>query len=227
MQESDQRVLAHLAQFISDNKKNLTEQVLAKRTRQLTIILEDIYQSQNASAVIRTAECMGIQDVHIVENTVEYFFNIRVLRGAHKWIDIHRYQDKSVNNTEACFRLLREQGYKILVADPSPSGKSIHNIDIANEKIALLFGNELNGVSPYALEHADECVTIPMVGFTESLNISVSAAISVNALITKLHNSNKDLYLTEEEKNALRIRWYRSMVKKSDVIEREFLRSIE
>jgi tRNA (guanosine-2'-O-)-methyltransferase len=227
MQESEERVLAHLAQFISENKKNLTEKVLAKRTKQLTVILEDIYQSQNASAVIRTAECMGIQDVHIVENSVAYYFNIRVLRGAHKWIDIHRYQDKEVNNTATCFDHLRKNGYRILVADPSPTGLSIHDIDITEQKTALLFGNELNGVSRYALDHADQRVTIPMVGFTESLNISVSAAICVNALITKLHASGENYYLTEAEKNALRIQWYRNMVKKSDLIEREFLRSIE
>src|SRR6478752_3793796 len=106
---SERRVSDHLAQFISDHKKNGVERVLDSRTRHITVVLEDIFQSQNASAVIRTCECMGLQDVHIVENITKYHFNTRVLKGADKWMHLGRYKNENINNTEVCFAKLRSE----------------------------------------------------------------------------------------------------------------------
>lgn len=227
MTDKDLKVLAHLSQFVSDHKKEFVEKVLNHRTHHVTVVLEDIFQSQNASAVIRTCECMGIQDIHIIEMISKYEINRRVLKGANKWMNLHRYRTRETNNVEACFQHLHEQGYKILVADPDEDGKSIHDVDVTESKVALLFGNELRGVSSYALQHADQKIRIPMYGFTESLNISVSVAICLNALITRLHASSEDFGLSEEEKGAMRLDWYRKIVKRSDLIEREFLRTIQ
>jgi tRNA (guanosine-2'-O-)-methyltransferase len=227
MTDNDFKVLAHLSQFVSDHKKEFVEKVLNNRTHHVTVVLEDIFQSQNASAVIRTCECMGLQDIHIIEMISKYEINRRVLKGANKWMNLHRYRTRETNNVESCFQHLHEQGYKILVADPDEDGKSIHDIDVTESKVALLFGNELRGVSSYALQHADQKIRIPMYGFTESLNISVSVAICLNALITKLHASSADFGLSEEEKGAMRLDWYRKIVKRSDLIEREFLRTIQ
>lgn len=227
MTHQEHKVLEHLSQFVSDHKKQFVEKVLNERTRHVTIILEDIYQSQNASAVIRTAECMGLQDIHIVENTAKYQLNIRVLKGSYKWMNLERYRTREVNNTKTCFERLKGEGYKILVADPAEDGVSIQDVPIDQGKIALLFGNELRGVSTYAQEHADQRIRIPMYGFTESLNISVSVAICMNTLITKLHAADNNFGLSEDEKDILRLNWFRKMVKKSDIIEREFVRSIQ
>lgn len=223
----DQLLLQHLSQFVSDHKKQYVEKVLNQRTRYLTVVLEDIYQSQNASAVIRTCECMGLQDIHIVEQQTKYHINPRVLKGANKWISFHQYHHKNEHNTEACFKALRERGYKILVADPADDGQSIHEIDITEQKMALVFGNELRGVSSQALSRADQKIKVPMHGFTESLNISVSVAICLNTLITKLHDSQVDYFLSEAEKDEIRLDWYRKIVRRSDLIEREFLRTID
>jgi len=220
------QVFHHLSQFVSEHKKQFIDKVLAERTRHLTIVLENIYQSQNASAVVRTCECMGIQDVHIVENTAKYLLNVRVLKGANKWMHMERYNTRGVNNTETCYAKLREGGYTILAADPDPNGKSIHEIDV-NQKVAIVFGNELRGVSAYAMQHADQKVRIPMYGFTESLNISVSVAICLNSFINRLRNNNISFGLSDQEKDALKLEWYRKVVKRSDLIEREFLRAIE
>src|SRR5688572_32076726 len=130
MTDQEHKVLLHLSQFISDHKKQFAEQVLNNRTRHVTVILEDIYQSQNASAVIRTAECMGLQDVHIVENTAKYQLNIRVLKGSYKWLNLERYNTRDVNNTKTCFDRLKDEGYKILVADPADDGVSIHDVEV-------------------------------------------------------------------------------------------------
>jgi tRNA (guanosine-2'-O-)-methyltransferase len=224
--ETRSKLIAHFSQYITDHKKQLVEKILSQRTRHVTVVLEDIYQSQNASAVIRTCECMGLQDVHIVENLSKYHLNIRVLKGADKWMDLVRYRDRKVNNTERCFQHLRESGYKILVADPADDGVSIHDVE-PNQKTALLFGNELRGTSQYAIDHCDQKVKVPMYGFTESLNISVSVAISLNTLITKLRPLENEYGLSEEEKEVIRLIWYRKIVKRSDIIEKEFLRTIE
>jgi tRNA (guanosine-2'-O-)-methyltransferase len=227
MREREQLLFNHLGQFVSDHKKDFVERVLNERTRYLTVVLENIYQSQNASAAIRTCECMGLQDIHIVENTAQYQFNVRVLKGADKWLNLERYRAKDVNNTETCFNNLRSKGYKILVADPDEDGISIDEVDIREDKVAIVFGNELRGASAYALDHGDQKVRIPMYGFTESLNISVSVAICLNTLLTKLRQAEMNIFLTDEEKRIIKLEWYRKIVKRSDILEKEFLRTIQ
>jgi tRNA (guanosine-2'-O-)-methyltransferase len=220
----DRKLCEHFSQYISDHKQGFVERVLDQRTKYITLVLEDIYQSQNASAVIRTCECMGIQNIHIIENESKYMVNRKVLKGSYKWVDLFRYRGKGRNNTALCFEELKCQGYKIAITDPSPRGMPIQEVSIDN-KIALVMGNELNGISSYATENADLKVNIPMYGFTESLNISVSAAICLNSLINPLRKSSASWKLTEEEKNEIRLRWYRKMIRNSEIIEREFLKT--
>jgi tRNA (guanosine-2'-O-)-methyltransferase len=227
MTEDKRRLLQHLSQFVSDHKKQFVDKVLNVRTRHITVVLEDVFQSQNASAAVRTCECMGLQDIHIVEQLSKYEINPRVLKGANKWMDLHRYHDRSLNNTEQCYRSLRENGYRILAADPAEDGASIHDVEIGEQKIALVFGNELRGISHYGLSDADQRIRIPMYGFTESLNLSVSVAICLNTLVTKLHSGKENHFIPEEDKEVLRLEWYRKIVRGSEIIEREFLRTIE
>ncbi len=227
MDENDKNKLLseYLCRFVSDHKKEFVEKVLDQRTRHITMVLEDIYQSQNASAVIRTCECMGIQDVHIIENDSKYTVNRRVLKGSYKWVDLIRHKGKYRNNTEACYEHLKAQGYTIAATDPSPEGVSIHEVSV-KDKIAIVMGNELHGTSTYALDHADMKVRIPMYGFTESLNISVSAAICLNSLVPSLRNDQVHWQLSETEKDEIRLRWLRKMVRNAEILEKEFLKSI-
>ena len=226
--EQERQLIKHFSQYVSDHKKEFIGKVLSQRTRHVTVVLEDIYQAQNASAVVRTCECMGLQDIHIIENTATYQTNTRVLKGSNKWMDLIRYRKKGANNTEECIQQLKKSGYTIYAADPSEEGISIHDVNIDASKTAIMFGNELRGVSNYALEHCDQKVRIPMYGFTESLNISVSVAICLNTLIAKLHQDSWEKYgLTDEEKEELTLQWYRKVVRKSDVVERELLRTIQ
>jgi tRNA (guanosine-2'-O-)-methyltransferase len=211
----------HLGQYISDHKRDFIEKVLAHRTRHITVVMEDIYQSQNASAVVRTCECMGLQEVHIIENSSTYSVNPGVLKGANKWMHLVRYREKGANNTEICFNNLKKNGYRILATDPRPECASIGELPI-EQKLAIVMGNELHGTSEYAQVHADEMVKIPMYGFTESMNISVSAAICLHTVVPKLRNSEMNWGLSEEEKKEIRLEWYRKSVRRSDLIEREF-----
>jgi tRNA (guanosine-2'-O-)-methyltransferase len=226
MTRTEKLVFQHLSQFVSDHKKQFAEKVLDARTRNVTIVLEDIFQSQNASAVIRTCECMGIQDIHIVENISKYSINPRVLKGSNKWIDIWHHASKERNNTVALFSDLKQAGYTVVVTAPDDDGVAIQELNV-DRKLALVLGNELRGASKEALKYCDEKVKIPMYGFTESLNISVSAAICLNTIMTKLHQTGAFVGLSDMEKEQLRLKWYRKIVRKSDLIEREFLRTIQ
>jgi tRNA (guanosine-2'-O-)-methyltransferase len=224
MMDTEQQLLLtdHLGQYISDHKKAFIERVLHQRTRHITVVMENIYQSQNASAVVRTCECLGVQDIHFVENTAAYSINPKVLKGSNKWLDLIRYRTAGINNTASCFEELRQKGYTILVTDPSPECMSVENVPV-DRKLAIVMGNELRGVSPWAMEHADLRASIPMYGFTESFNISVSAAICLHTLLPKLRASKVAWQLSEEEKKALRLQWYRGVVKRSSIIAREFI----
>ena len=215
-----QPVTDFLGQYLTDNRKITIEKVLEQRTRYLTLVLEDIYQSQNASAAIRTCECMGIQDIHIIETTSKYGTNKKVLMGSHKWMDLIRYREKGKDNSIECFSKLKASGYKVVVTEPN-AGISIDDLPI-DSKIALVMGNELHGITKFALDNADEVVRIPMFGFTESMNISVSAALCIRSLVTRIRNSEHDWHLTKEEAAALRLDWYRKSLRKPEVMEQEF-----
>ncbi|MEI9921786.1 MAG: RNA methyltransferase [Bacteroidota bacterium] len=209
-----------LGQYITDNRKVTIEKVLEQRTRHLTVVLEDIFQSHNASAVVRTCECMGIQDLHIIEVQSKYNVNKKVLMGSNKWMNLIRYKEKGVDNTAECFSKLKREGYRLVVTHPA-AGISIDELPI-DSKVALVMGNELNGISKFALDNADEVVRIPMYGFTESMNISVSAALCMRSLAERIRNSEHDWKLSETEKVNLRLDWYRKSLRQPAVMEKEF-----
>lgn len=218
----DQGLLEYLGQYITEHKKSVMEQVLSKRTRFFTLVLEDIYKPHNASAVIRTCDCFGIQDMHVIEKTNTYKINPYVTRGASQWVDLHKYYSNEGSSVQLCFEELRSKGYKIYGTSPSPSSISIHDLD-ASQKLALVFGNEHEGISEEVKSKVDGLVHIPMLGFTESFNISVSASIFLFDLIKRAEKFNyPDFYISEEEKNILRMKWYREIVKRSDLHEKMY-----
>jgi tRNA (guanosine-2'-O-)-methyltransferase len=219
------KFLDFLLTFISENKIRKFESIILKRTRHLTIILEDIYQPHNASAVLRSCDCFGIQDVHIIENMNKYEVNPDVALGSAKWLSLMKYNTET-NNTNSCLISLKNKGYKIVATSPHKDDFTPETLNL-DQKVALVFGTELAGLTDNAMELADEYVRIPMYGFTESLNISVSAALLLFALSERLRKSNVNWRLSEEEKIEIMLQWARSVIKKSDVMEREFLRKIE
>lgn len=215
-----------LSRFVSEHKLALMDQVLDQRTRYLTVVMEDLHQSQNTSAIVRTCECLGIQDVHIIEEQARYGTNKKVLKGSHFWVDLIKHKVRhAASGPKAALDELKKKGYRILVTSVDPGSRSIQDVDVSAGKIAVVMGNELRGTSNLAVKLADELVHIPMVGFTESFNVSVSAAIILSQLREKIMAIGDQWKLTEEEKADLRLEWVRVMVKKSDVLEREFLRS--
>ncbi|RLD56042.1 MAG: TrmH family RNA methyltransferase [Bacteroidetes bacterium] len=213
-------LLNFLESFISENKRGLFKKTIEYRTRYITVVLEDIFQPHNASAVLRTCDCFGVQDVHIIENRNLYEVNPDVALGSAKWLTLKKYNEGK-NNTLDTIGKLKSEGYTIVATTPHENDTTLDQLDLS-KKTALLFGTELNGLSDIALENADEFVKIPMYGFTESFNISVSAAIILHQLTEKLRGSEYSWQLTEEEKLDIRLDWVRNVVKKSDLAEEEF-----
>ncbi|NPA26170.1 MAG: RNA methyltransferase [Chloroflexi bacterium] len=189
------------------------QEVLPWRTRYVTLVLEDIYQPQNASATLRTAELLGVQEVYILENWNEYRLNPDVTLGANKWLDLHRYRAADSNNTERAMHDLRRRGYRLVATSPHRPGYSPETIPL-DRPLAFFFGNELKGLSEYALEHADLYLRLPMFGFTESYNISVSVALTLYPVIRRLHRSWYPWRLSPEEREAILVTWYRRAIGK-------------
>jgi len=210
----------YLESFLSENRKKRFEEVLAKRTRHITVAVEDVYKDRNASAIVRTADCFGIQDVHIIENYNEYQLSTGIAKGSDKWININVY-DREEHNTLTCLKKLRKQGYKIVATTPHKNEQLLEDIDIS-EKIALVFGGEKDGLSELAMEEADEYLKIPMVGFTESFNISVASAIILHNLSNRLRTSEVPWQLSDAEKDELRLEWAIKTVLNVDMLIKKF-----
>jgi len=211
----------YLTSFFSENKQSKIEEIVENRTNYITIVLEDIFQPQNASAVLRTCDCYGIQQVHIIENNNKFTLNPDVELGAAKWLDINKYNEPKNNSLEA-INFLKKNNYRIVATSPHAKDILLDDLDL-NQKIALFFGTEKDGLSDIVTKNADSFVKIPMFGFTESLNISVSAAISIYSLTTKLRKSNINWQLTNDEKIDLKIKWASNVIKLSDKIIEQYL----
>lgn len=217
----NRHLINYLSNFVKEKRYNLFNQIIKSRTKYITVLLEDIYQSHNASAVLRTCDCFGIQDVHIIENNNEYQINPDVTLGSNKWLNLHRY-NKEENNTESAIKKLKEKGYRIVATTPHTTDTPLENYDLSKGKTALLFGSELRGLSNIAIKNADEFLKIPMYGFTESFNISVSAAIILHHLKLQLTNSNINWKLTKEEEDGIIVQWLKNTIKDSERIVKRF-----
>lgn len=188
--------------LISDNKRDLFDRLAPLRTRHLAVALEDIYQSHNAAAVLRSCDCFGVQDVHVVEANNAFNPAGDVAVGSSKWVDYYSYPD-----TPSAYRRLHEMGYRIVATTPHNDDTLINDLDISQPTV-LIFGTELTGLSQQAIDLADAYVKIPMFGFTESFNISVCAALSLFALTSRLRASH-DIHwqLSPEEILDLKLHW--------------------
>lgn len=215
-------LIQYLSGFATQRRMDTFERVLANRTRYLTVALENVFQGHNASAVLRSMDCFGIQDAHIIENEYEYRVNPEVALGASKWLTLIRHNTRA-HNTLAAVSALRSRGYRIVATTPHSQDVALPDFNLYAGKTALFFGTELEGLSDVLMENADEFLRIPMYGFTESFNISVSAALVFYELVRRLHASGLDWRLTEEEKQDLRLEWLRQSVRHSDLLIARFM----
>ena len=210
------KIISILRPFVSDHKQQLVEEISKKRTRHITLVFEDIDKPHNISAVLRTAECMGIQDLHFIRNRNTYQVNPVITKGAAKWLTLHHHKDAASGseNIQEAYDHLRRKGYKIYATSLGEGAISSEELDVS-EKTAIVFGTEGTGISKEAAELADGLIQVPMRGFTESYNLSVTAAILLNTL---LRNDSGDWSLSEEERQEVMADWYKQIVRGADKI---------
>lgn len=217
----DPKLIRFLSGFVTTERLRLFNDILSLRTNYLTVVLEDLYQTQNTSAVVRTADCFGIQNVHVIENKHVFQVNPDVVRGASNWVTLNRHNGNEMNTPEA-LQKLRQEGYRIVVATPHDHDVDLEDFDLGKGKAAIVFGCERPGLTEWAKKEADEFMKIPMVGFTESLNVSVSAAVTMHHLTHRLRQSAIDWQLTDIEKQEILLDWLRTSIKRVDLLEQKF-----
>jgi tRNA (guanosine-2'-O-)-methyltransferase len=216
----DEFVLKEFYDIITPNKINLFDRIAADRTRHLTIALENIYQEHNASAVLRTCDCFGIQDLHVIEKDNQYQIQRDIALGSGRWVDIHNFSDE-FGPTETCISSLKGQGYQIVATTPHTDAYTVHDLPI-DKPLAFFFGTELKGLSEEVMQAADLHVRIPMYGFTESFNISVSVAVLLQTVRQRLEISQHKWKLTESEQIALKIQWCKKILNGGEALSKEF-----
>lgn len=219
------KLIEHLSQFVTDVRKERLQEVLQNRTRHITVVLEDLYQTQNISAVMRTCDCYGIQDAYIVENRNEFEIHKDISMGADKWLTLHHYPH-SEHNMKQCIDDLHAKGYTVVATLPDEKKTSIQDLSI-DKKTAFLFGTELTGLSDEAIQYADCNALIPMYGFTESFNISNSAAIILSNFSERLRHSDVDWKLSQNEQDEIYLEWLKKSLRDPEAMIKHFLANME
>ena len=214
-------LISYLSSFVTEERVHLFQRKIKERSKHLTLVLEDVFQSRNISAAMRSADCFGLQNIHIIENKNKFISDKTVSLGAGEWLSIIHH-NKEKNNTKLCIGNLKKQGYQIIATTPHNSDITLDEVDIKNNKIAILLGTELTGLSQHALNLSDKKMKIEMHGFTESLNISVSAAICCQNLSNKMRKSDTNWKIKESEKDEIILNWLRNTIKSSEEIEQRF-----
>jgi tRNA (guanosine-2'-O-)-methyltransferase len=212
----DLEYLAFLENILTDNRKEKFEKVLQTRTNHFTVVVEDIFQMHNTSAVMRSCEVFGIQELNVIEQRYGKSIDKEIAMGAQKWVDINTF-----DSITDCVQTMKNKGYQIIATSPHENDCLLDDFDISKPS-ALFFGTERDGLSQEILENADGFLKIPMVGFTESLNISVSAAIIIQNLMNRLRNSTIDWHLSENEILEKRLQWAKNSIKDIVRIEERY-----
>jgi tRNA (guanosine-2'-O-)-methyltransferase len=198
-------VLEEFYKIITPNKVGLFEKIAPQRSRHLVVGLENIQQDHNASAIMRTMDCLGFQELHLIEKNNNYQFQRDIALGAARWLDVVQHQQEPEPVLDSIAHL-RQKGYQIVATSPHINANTPQNIDLT-QPIALFFGAEKHGISEELSANADAFLHIPMHGFTESFNLSVSAALVLSALRTRLEAGSIDWLLSPEAQTELKISW--------------------
>ncbi len=208
----DLQLFEYLQSYLTEHRKELFKEVLEKRTQHFTVVTEDVYQLHNTSAVMRSCDVFGIQDLHVIEERLGKRVDREIAMGAQKWVNIHRYP-----SSQKCIQELRKEGYQIIATTPHNDSTLLHEFDVS-QKSAFFFGTEKAGLSEAVMQEADGFLKIPMYGFTESLNISVSAAIILQEVVTRMRLENVSWQLSEAKKMELQFLWTKQSIKNVEKI---------
>ncbi|WP_242158787.1 TrmH family RNA methyltransferase [Aestuariivivens sediminis] len=203
----DVALLNYLETYLTESRKEKFLNVLSQRTKHFTVAIEDVYQLHNTSAVMRSCDVFGIQELHVIEELNTKQIDREIAMGSQKWVDINRYR-----SVKDCLAHLRGQGYRIVATSPHVTHGELKDFDVT-QKSCFFFGKETEGLSDDVLNAADGFIRIPMVGFAESLNISVSVAIILHDTMTRLKQTTTEWQLGEAEKLQKRMDWCKTTIK--------------
>ena len=215
----DLKLLEHVETYLTEKRKQRFDAVLSQRTKHFTVATEDVYQLHNTSAVIRSCDVFGIQEINIVEERNTKRIDREIAMGAQKWVDLNRF-----NSVKDCIQDLKQKGYQIVATTPHTNDCLLYDFDVT-KKSCFFFGRETEGLSDEVINQADSFLKIPMVGFTESLNISVSAAIILQHVTSKLKQLDINWQLTDQEKNEKKLDWIKKTIHSYDKIVERFYSS--
>ena len=208
----------YMSGFLTGERIQTLRRTLAMRTRYMTILTENTFHPQNASALVRHCEAFGVQDLHTVETMCRFDPSVNIVRGTDKWIDIIRH-----DSTEEAIASLKASGYRIVATTPHRESCTPETFDVEKGRFCLVFGTEHAGVSPQIISAADEFLRIPMCGMVESLNVSASAAILIYMLSQRMRLSDVAWRLSEAECSEVMFRWVMSSVRDARrILERRF-----
>lgn len=221
--DMNKKILDAFYEMIPEPKIDMFERIAAQRTRHLTVVLENIYQEHNASAVLRSCESFGVQELHAVESKNQYKIQRDIARGAGKWTELYNYSDG--DPLKNCLTGLKARGFALAALTPDADSYSIFDVPL-DKPLALIFGTEWAGISDTAREMADMTVNIPMVGFTESFNVSVSVALTLQALRHRLEQSELDWKLDEAQQILLKLDWCERIMKNGAVVRSELVKRL-
>lgn len=211
-----------LRPLVTEARLAKLQRVAASRTRHISVVLENVYQSRNASAVMRSADGLGLLDVHLIENENAWSRNKGVAKGASQWLNLHRYLS-APDPRLACVEALKAKGIQVVVTSPHAQGHTPENLPL-DRPVALVMGTEFSGASDFMMDHADAYVEIPMHGFAESFNISVAAAILMHRLRTRLAQSEQSWSLHPDEAAVLNAEWiFKSVRNAQGILARQGL----
>lgn len=213
----DHDLFTYLESYLTEERKQRFVEVLRLRTKFLTVAIEDVYQMHNTSAIIRSCDVFGVQEVHVVEDRFAKQLDKNIAMGAEKWVDVHRY-----GSTKDCMAKLKEDGYQIIATTPHDNSTLLHDF-FPEKKSAIFFGTEKEGLSDEVMQQADGFLKIPMVGFSESLNVSVSAAIIIQDLAQKVRASDMDWHLSDNEVLEKRLDWTKKSINQVKGIIKRYL----
>jgi tRNA (guanosine-2'-O-)-methyltransferase len=218
-----EKILAEFYEIITENKRELFDRIAADRTKYMTVVLENVFQEHNASAVLRSCDCFGIQELNVIEKDNQYKVQRDIAMGAGQWVDMYNFNQGN-QVTQDCLSKLKKQGYKIIATTPH-TNQTINDLDLSSP-VAFVFGTERRGISDEVKDIADDFVKIPMYGFTESFNISVSVALVLNAIRTRLEKSSILWKLTPEEIVELKIKWCKKILNGGEALEKHFIEKL-
>lgn len=211
-EQCDERI-KYLSEFMMPERFDALRRAASMRTDYITVMTENMFHPQNASAIVRHCEAFGIRNIHTVETLCKFNPNLNIVRGTDKWIDIRRHE-----STAGAIRSLKADGYRIVATTPHRESCTPETFDVTKGRFALVFGTEKQGISDEVMASADEFLKIPMCGLVESLNVSASAAILIYMLSQRMRQEVAEWRLSDWQLSQMLYRWCREAVRDSEAL---------